>query len=166
VPATEADAVRPGVNGQVYNAGLMKSTTSTGSSSDGIDLQNNTGISITNDTTGSIIGARHGITGGAPDSLTAFTTSITNNLGGVIQGNNGSGINIDGFNAKQTATIINHGTISGNGITGDGDGIDIDGLVNTTNTGVIKSLNAFSSGSLAQSEGITVGGGAIVECRT
>src|SRR5262249_27266774 len=44
--ATEADAVRPGVNGQVYNAGLIKSTTSTGSSSDGVDVQNNTGVSI------------------------------------------------------------------------------------------------------------------------
>ena len=63
--ATEADAVRPGVGGIVYNAGRMISATTTGSSSDGIDFQNNSGGQVTNDTTGLVEGARHGITGGA-----------------------------------------------------------------------------------------------------
>jgi hypothetical protein len=36
--ASEADAVRPAVNGVVYNAGLIKSITTTGSSSDGVDV--------------------------------------------------------------------------------------------------------------------------------
>src|SRR5262249_11825084 len=97
--AFEADAGRPGANGRVYNAGTMLAVTSTGSSSDGVDAQNNTGVQITNDTTGLIEGGRHGITGGAIDNTVLFTTSITNNLGGIIRGDNGSGINLDGFNA-------------------------------------------------------------------
>jgi hypothetical protein len=160
--ATQADAVRSGVNGVVNNAGLIKSTTTTGTSSDGVDVQNNSGVNIINAGTGLIEGGRHGITGGAKDNtVPTFTTSVTNNLGGIIQGDNGSGINLDGFNANHSATIINDGTITGNGITGDGDGIDVDGLVNITNTGIIRSINAFSSTTLAQSEGISVGGGTI-----
>ncbi|MBT9100011.1 hypothetical protein KFZ76_20120 [Methylovulum psychrotolerans] len=166
--ATEADAVRPGVGGTVNNAGLMKSTTSTGSSSDGVDVQNNSGVQITNDTSGTIEGARHGITGGALDNTVTFTASVTNNAGGIIKGDNGSGINLDGFNANQNVTVVNHGTITGNGVTGDGDGIDVDGLVNITNTGIIRSINAYSSvvGSPAQSEGISVGGGTITNSGT
>ena len=159
--ATEADAVRPGLNGVVYNAGTILSVTTTGSSSDGVDGQSNSGIQVTNDTTGRIEGGRHGITMGAANNTVNFTAAITNNLGGVIQGDNGSGINIDGFNAKEVVTVLNHGTITGNGVTGDGDGIDVDGLVNITNTGIIRSLNSVASGELGQSEGITVGGGTI-----
>ncbi len=164
--AVEADAVRPGVNGIVYNDGLIKSTTTTGSSSDGVDAQNNTGVQVTNDTLGIIEGGRHGITGGALNNATPFTTTITNNAGGVIQGDNGSGINLDGFNALQTATIINHGTITGNGVTGDGDGVDVDGVVNLTNSGTIISKNSVSSTTPAQSEGVTVGGGTIINTGT
>jgi hypothetical protein len=126
--ARDADAVRPGVNGVVNNYGTIRATKTTDTGADGIDVQNNTGIGITNYATGTITGARHGITGGAVDDTVTFTTSITNNLGGSITGNDGSGINLDGFNAKQTTTVINGGTIIGNGITGDGDGIDADGL--------------------------------------
>ena len=166
--ATEADAVRTGVNGVVYNAGLIKSTTTTGSSSDGVDLQANTGAQITNDTTGTIEGARHGITGGPASSGLAFTTTVTNNAGGVIKGDNGSGLNLDGFNGNQVLTVINHGTILGNGVTGDGDGIDSDGLLNLTNTGIIRSTNAFNppASGLATSEGLTVGGGTITNSGT
>ncbi|MBB5030771.1 hypothetical protein [Prosthecobacter vanneervenii] len=189
IQASEADAVRPGLNGAVNNDGTIKSTTSTGSSSDGIDAQANTGITIVNAAsagggtgTGLIEGARHGITGGntATDASGnptvnngAYTMSITNNLGGTIKGNNGSGINIDGLNANETATIINRGTITGNGrdlgdgAAHDGDGIDIDGVVNITNTGTIKSINAYGGTpvggvqGIENSEGITVGGGII-----
>ena len=139
--ASEADAVRPGANGIVYNSGTIKSTSSTGSSSDGIDGQTNSGIAITNDsslTTGAgatslIEGARHGITGGQDiDGKDAaynqtFTMSITNNKNGTIQGDNGSGVNIDGVSNKETVTITNAGMIIGNGVTGDGDGVDVDG---------------------------------------
>jgi hypothetical protein len=166
--ASEADGVRPGVNGVVYNAGTILSVTTTGSSSDGVDAQNNSGVQITNDATGLIEGGRHGITGGALTNTDIFTTTVTNNLGGVIKGDNGSGINLDGFNANESATIVNHGTIQGNGMTGDGDGIDVDGVVSITNTGTIKSLNSFSAvaAGVAQSEGITVGGGTITNSGT
>jgi hypothetical protein len=166
IQASEADAVRTGVNGVVNNAGTIKSTTGTGSSSDGVDAQNNTGAQITNETTGLIQGARHGITGGPLTSTETFTTSVTNNGAGIIQGDNGAGINLDGFNANQTATVINHGTITGNGVTGDGDGIDVDGLLNLTNTGTVRSINAFSSAEVANSEGISAGGGTITNSGT
>ena len=109
--------MRPGVNGVVFNAGTIKSTTTTGSSSDGVDAQNNSGVQITNDTGGLIEGGRHGITGGAVDATVSFTMSVTNNAGATIQGDNGSGINIDGFNANEVLTVVNHGTITGNGTT-------------------------------------------------
>ena len=168
--ASEADAVRPGVNGVVYNAGKIISTTTTGSSSDGVDAQNNSGVQITNDTGGLIEGGRHGITSGAVDATVNFTMSVTNNAGATIQGDNGSGINIDGFNANEVVIVVNHGTITGNGhdigdgADHDGDGVDVDGLVHLTNTGTIRSINAFSqpADGLAFSEGVTVGGGTIV----
>jgi hypothetical protein len=162
--ALEADAVRPGANGVVNNAGTILSITTTGSSSDGIDGQANSGIAVVN--SGLVEGGRHGITGGAIDAHTAYTMTITNAAGGRIQGDNGSGINLDGFNGHQVVTINNVGTIVGNGITGDGDGVDVDGLVNLINTGVIRSLNAVEAGETAFSEGMTVGGGTITNSGT
>jgi autotransporter-associated beta strand protein len=172
--ANEADAVRPGVNGFVYNDGLIKATNNPGSTdgSDGIDAQTNSGITVVNATTGTatvagtgtIEGARHGITGGNTDVTTsgAYVLNVTNNLGGTIQGDNGSGINIDGFNANEVVTVVKHGTITGNGVSSDGDGVDVDGLVNITNTGTIQSLHAYDD----TSEGVTVGGGSIVNSGT
>ena len=160
--ALEADAVRPGVNGVVNNWGTILSITTTGSSSDGVDAQSNTGVVVNNNAGGLIEGGRHGITGGAPDATAIFTTTVTNAAGATIQGDNGSGINLDGFNAKESATVTNNGTIIGNGVTGDGDGVDVDGLITLINTGVIRSLNAVDpSGATAFSEGVTVGGGTI-----
>jgi hypothetical protein len=161
--AQDADAVRPGVGGQVFNDGIIRSTVTTDTGSDGIDAQNNSGISITNANTNLagnqnlIEGARHGITGGALDNTVTFTMSITNNSNGTIRGNAGSGINIDGFNNKETVTIVNNGLITGKNLNGDGDGVDVDGVVNITNTGTIRSLNSFND----TSEGVTVGGGTI-----
>ena len=163
--ASEADAVRPGVNGVVNNWGTIKSTTTTGSSSDGIDAQNNSGVQITNYSGGLIEGGRHGITGGQLNTTSTFTMSVTNNVGATIQGDNGSGINIDALNgagALETVTVVNHGLITGDGVTGDGDGIDVDGLVNITNTGTVHSLNAVGSAS----EGLSVGGGTILNSGT
>jgi hypothetical protein len=166
--ATEADAVRTGVNGVVNNLGTIKSVTSTGNSSDAVDAQNNSGVMVINGATGLIEGGRHGITGGQLDASSNFAISVTNNAGGIIRGINGSGINLDGFNGKQSATIINHGLISGEGVSGDGDGLDVDGIANILNTGVIRSINAYSAltDGPAYSEGISVGGGSIVNSGT
>ena len=75
-------------------------------------------------------------------------------------------MNIDGFNANEVVTIQNDGTIAGNGVTRDGDGVDVDGIVNLTNTGVILSHNAFSDVPGGASEGITTGGGTITNSGT
>jgi autotransporter-associated beta strand protein len=75
-------------------------------------------------------------------------------------------MNIDGFNANEVVTIQNDGTITGNGVTGDGDGVDVDGIVNLTNTGVIQSFNAFSDVPSGASEGVTTGGGTITNSGT
>jgi autotransporter-associated beta strand protein len=162
--ATEADAVRTGVNGVVNNLGTIRAVTSVGGSSDGVDAQTNSGAQIVNGVTGLIEGGRHGITGGQDKATSTFVISVTNEAGGIIRGVNGSGINLDGFNGKQSAIITNHGTISGEGVTGDGDGLDVDGIATITNTGIIRSVNAFSAAGagLAYSEGISVGGGTIV----
>jgi autotransporter-associated beta strand protein len=166
--AIDADAVRPGANGVVNNYGNILSVVTTDPSSDGIDFQNNSGITVNNVGAGSFIdGARHGITGGAATATTLnWTAPITN--GGTIRGNNGSGINLDGFNANQVVTITNTGTIVGTGVTGDGDGIDVDGIANITNSGIIRSANSFSAlaGSPGYSEGITIGGGTVINSGT
>jgi autotransporter-associated beta strand protein len=164
--ALEADAVRPGVNGIVNNAGTILSVATAGSSSDGIDGQANSGIVVVN--AGLVEGGRHGISGGAGDANTAYAMRVTNAAGGVIRGDNGSGINLDGFNGKQLVTVSNAGLIVGHGSTGDGDGVDVDGLLNLVNTGVIRSLNALPGAgeSVAFSEGISVGGGTIVNAGT
>jgi hypothetical protein len=166
--ASEADAVRPGANGQVNNWGTIRSITTTGSSSDGIDAQSVSGIKIFNGATGVVEGARHGITGGQEVATTTFVIDLTNEAGGIVRGMNGSGINLDGINNLQTANITNHGLISGTGITGDGDGIDVDGLATIVNTGTIRSVNAFSAAGsgLAYSEGISFGGGSITNAGT
>lgn len=164
--AFEADAVRPGANGVVDNAGTIRSTTANGGSSDGIDGQKNSGIVVTN--RGLVDGGRHGITAEQASGNTSFTMTVTNALGGIIRGNNGSGLNLDGVNAGQVLTVANRGTIVGNGVSGDGDGIDADGLVDIVNAGIIRSTNAFNllSAGLAYSEGITAGGGRIVNSGT
>ena len=166
--AYEADAVRTAVNGIINNAGHIWAVTTTGSSSDAIDMQTNSGAQINNGSTGLIQGGRHGITGSALNTTTSFSASINNVAGGVIQGDNGAGLNFDGFNAKQLVTVVNGGSIIGTGVTGDGDGVDVDGLVNLTNTGLIRSVNAFSAvgAGLAYSEGLSIGGGTVTNSGT
>ena len=165
--STDADAVRPGVNGVVNNYGSILSVVTTDTGSDGIDFQNNNGITINNYGTGTITGARHGITGG-PAAATTLNWVATVNNDGTIRGNNGSGLNFDGFNANQRVTIVNTGLIVGSGSTGDGDGIDVDGIALITNSGIIRSGNSFSavSSSPGFSEGITIGGGTVTNSGT
>ena len=107
--AYAADAIRPGANAHIVNAGTISATLNaadTAPSSDGIDTQNRSGVRVDN-LGGGLISGRAGITGGALNNSVLFTTSVTNNSGGIIRGLNGSGINLDGFNANQTATIVN-----------------------------------------------------------
>jgi hypothetical protein len=199
IESTDSDAARPGVSGFIYNDGTIKSTDTSGitgstAGNDGIDAQTNSGVTIVNGdaingdaTTGAnlIEGARHGITGGNTGAsgdtplqvggytgTGSFTMSVTNNAGATIQGDDGSGINIDGFGIQGTGstlvtnelvTVTNYGTITGDGVTHDGDGVDVDGDVIINNHGSIISQNAVSStpGQVEFSEGITVGGGSI-----
>jgi len=160
--ATAADAVRLGVNGVLENSGTIEAIPVTSgsspnrdaSSSDGVDMQTNTGAKITN--SGSISG-RHGITGGD----VSFSIEVTNNLGGTITGVNGSGVNID--NGGSFAKVTNYGTITGKFDNtkydiGDGDGVDVDGTVNISNYGNIIG-NGASAGN--NSEGVSIGGGTI-----
>jgi PEP-CTERM motif len=163
--ALEADAVRPGVGGVVNNWGTILSVTTAGASSDGVDAQSNSGVAVNNNA-GSIEGGRHGVTGGAANASTPFTMMVANLLGATIRGDNGSGMNIDGFNGKELVTVNNAGLIVGRGVTGDGDGVDVDGLVNLVNTGVIRSLNAVDPAGTAFSEGLSVGGGTITNSGT
>lgn len=174
------DALRPGDNMSITNYGTIISTgtvntkctgtcTSEAKAQDGIDVQDSTGVSVYN--YGLISGPRHGITADTG-------VSVTNYEGGVIIGNNGSGVGSDG-----TGTVINYGTITGayagagnaynhsasNGGTstadnGDGDGVDIDGIATITNYGTIQGLGAGgvdSSGYANGAEGIAAGGGTI-----
>lgn len=189
IQTTAADAVRPGVNGVVNNDGLIKVTTPAGdtSSSDGVDAQTNSGITISNtviagdalDAVGTIEGERHGITGGntaeTGNPIGLFTLSVSNAASFTIQGDNGSGINIDGVGVNATTglydisgtdpdvtsnemvLITNAGSIIGNGVSRDGDGVDVDGLVQISNSGTIRSQCAAGD----TSEGVTVGGGII-----
>ncbi|HSJ04636.1 MAG TPA: autotransporter domain-containing protein [Verrucomicrobium sp.] len=170
IEATAADAIRPGTNGVVNNWGTisaipvveMDGILRVVSGSDGIDAQTRTGIQVFNSGT---VSGRHGITG--EDSGSGFVITVTNYQGGTIQGVNGSGINIDESTA--VANITNYGSIIGNFDStkydvGDGDGVDVDGIVTLDNYGVIKGINAggLNDGSLNNSEGVSIGGGTII----
>ena len=175
IQANAADAVRPGVNGVIYNAGRIEAIPAvetagsviSASSSDGIDAQTNSGVQITNQAGGSISG-RHGITGGA-DKAT-FTINVINEEGATITGLNGSGINIDSNGSVLgNAVVTNRGLIIGQFDatkynTGDGDGVDVDGIVTLVNYGEIVGNGANGNGSdggTNYSEGVSVGGGSI-----
>ena len=62
--------------------------------------------------------------------------------------------------STDTTAVTNQGTITGTaGGTSDGDGVDVDGLVNLNNYGFI---NALGTATGQVSDGVTVGGGTIV----
>jgi hypothetical protein len=178
ITAVGEDAVRPGQNGTVINAGLIEATptfdtATTVTGSDGIDLRTQKTVSVTNSGT---ISGRHGIaTDGAnigPSSLT-----VTNNAGGVIQAVNGSGINVDAnivtnpiqaLAAVANVTNAFGATIKGGALAGtaeaDGDGIDVDGVLTLTNSGDVLGLGA--RGGSNNAEGVAAGGGSITNTAT
>jgi hypothetical protein len=171
IEALTDDAVRPGRNATIDNAGIIRSfgaNTSGGANgtADGIDAGGNIGVVVTNRAGGLISGARHGIT--ADTDIT-----VTNLAGGTIIGRNGSGIGSDG-----AGTVTNWGRITGAyagagnifnsdgtaSVNGDGDGVDIDNAATIVNHGIIEGTGAggFDSGGRANnSEGISIGGGSI-----
>ncbi len=174
ITAVGDDAVRPGTGGIVINAGTITATPTGGaapSGSDGIDVRTFTGISVTN--TGAITG-RHGI---ATDGTNVGPSAITvnNNTGGTITALNGSGLNIDGVSPTVTANVTNQSgaTIRGGVLAiatnGDGDGVDIDGVLTLNNSGMILGLGAKGVGSDTLPNGaqaISIGGGSITNTAT
>lgn len=173
ISAVGEDAVRPGHNGTIENAGSIFATLTGGanpSGSDGIDLRTNRTVTVTN--TGTISG-RHGI---ATDGANSGPSSlILHNNAGTISALNGSGVNIDGVSTSVTATITNAAgaTIKGGVLavatSGDGDGVDVDGLLTLTNSGDILGLGAKglgSDGGTNHVEGVSIGGGTIVNTAT
>lgn len=159
IRSANADAIRPGENAVVDNSGLIFAASGANISSDAVDLQGHF-ATIINRTGGVISGARHGIT-------TDTDLEVINEVGGLIEGRNGSGIGSDGVATR----IINYGTIRGTFDTsyafGDGDGIDIDGMGYVENYGVIETLGAFGvrpDGRGVGSDGVTFGapGGTLI----
>ncbi|CCT59060.1 Hint domain-containing protein [Acetobacter pasteurianus] len=154
IKSTDADALRPGANASIKNAGTIYADGANGATkNDGIDFQDYSG---TVDNSGSISGARHGIT-------SSTDVTVINEAGGTITGRDGSGVGSDG-----NGTVTNYGTITGaydNSGTGDGDGVDIDGYATITNYGTIQGTGAGGNGSDGYpntSEGVSIGGGDIV----
>ena len=150
--AADADAIRTGTNATINNYGQIVSLngTPTSDGNDGIDFQGNTGGVVNNFAGGTIDGARHGITGDAP-------ITVTN--AGTIIGRVGAGINMDTASTT-TTTVTNTGTITGITVEGvqSGDSVDVDGLIHLDNYGLIEALGTRVGG---LSEGVTVGGGTI-----
>ncbi len=155
IRADLADAIRPGNKATVNNRGqIIAFDTDSDPGNDGIDFQDYGGT-VNNLDSGSISGARHGVTA-------TTDIAVTNEKDATITGRNGSGVGSDG-----TGTVTNHGTITGavDGTSpdGDGDGVDIDFAASITNYGTIQGTGAAGSkdGSANTSEGIAAGGGAI-----
>jgi len=156
------DAVRPGANGVIKNAGTITATptgTTTPSGSDGIQA-NGSGVKITN--SGSITG-RHGITGG----FAGFSITVKNDAG-MITALNGSGLNIDDLGSTADVTNAFGATIKGGVLAastlGDGDGVDVDGVLTLVNSGDILGLGA--KGGTNNAEAVAAGGGSITNTAT
>lgn len=173
ISAVGEDAVRPGQNGTINNAGSIIATPTvsggSASGSDGIDLRTQKTVSVTN--TGSISG-RHGIATDGANVGPSFL-SLSNNAG-TVQGVNGSGINLDANTTLPSATTVTATVTNAFGATikggvlaattdGDGDGIDVDGVLTLTNAGDILGLGAKGANN---PEGIAAGGGSIINTAT
>ncbi|WP_374545547.1 Hint domain-containing protein [Rhodoblastus sp.] len=152
IESADSDAIRPGADAIINNygsivAGHLGNSTS---GNNGVAFQDHTtgSATINNYAGGSITGAHHGITG-------AFSITVVN--AGTITGQLGSGINMD--TTSGTTVVTNTGTITGNaGGTTDGDGIDVDYMLNLDNSGTVSATGSSTGG---LSEAVTIGGGVI-----
>jgi autotransporter-associated beta strand protein len=168
ISAVDSDAVRPGANGTINNAGAITATiTDVADPAGGDGIQaDGSGVTVTNSGT---ISGRHGITGGSP----GWTMTVHNNAG-TITAFNGSGLNIDDLGSNVTVTNAAGATIQGgvsaNATNGDGDGIDVDGVLTLTNSGNIFGRGAKGNGGAPPSpnntEGLACGGGTIINTAT
>lgn len=168
ITAVGEDAVRPGQNGIIINAGTISATVAPAADpagADGIDLRIGKTVTVTN--TGTISG-RHGI---ATDGANTGPSSLTvHNDAGTIFAINGSGLNVDGVATNVVANVTNAfgATIKGGVMAAadeaDGDGIDVDGVLTLTNSGDVLGLGAKGAGNNA--EGIAAGGGTIINTAT
>ena len=183
--STAADAVRPGVNGVVHNDGLIFSNQvldkssgaitiatplGTMTSSDGVDAQSDTGITIFNGYTtttsggsvaaftGAIPTGAGGYTGSASDVAGKTQSTIEGGRHGITGGNTDPTVN----NGAYTMTVTNN---QGAKILGDnGSGINIDGingneLVTITNAGLIQGNGHSSADGLEHDgDGVDVDG--------
>src|SRR5262249_19719869 len=95
---------------------------------------------------------------------------IVNNNAGTISGVNGSGINVDGANTTVTADVTNalgatiQGGVLATTTNGDGDGIDVDGVLTLNNYGKVLGYGGKGVGSDGlpnNPSGIAIGGGTI-----
>ncbi|PPQ36609.1 Predicted extracellular nuclease [Rhodoblastus acidophilus] len=150
IGAADADALRPGANAAIDNAGKILGQSGAGDSGDdGVDFQDAGYGAVTNEATGLIEGARHGVTG---------KLAITVHNSGTISGQLGSGVNMD--TTAGTTVVVNSGTIAGHAAgSTDGDAIDVDYLLSLDNSGLIQATGTSSAG---LSEAVTIGGGTIV----
>ncbi len=163
------------------NAGNITATptvsSGAASGSDGIDLRTQKTVTVTN--TGTISG-RHGI---ATDGSNVGPSLLTVTNNGTIQGVNGSGLNVDANTSisspnSPTLVIANvtngvGGTIKGGVLaattSGDGDGIDIDGVLTLNNSGDVLALGAKglgSDGGPNNADAIAMGGGSVTNTAT
>jgi len=152
IGAADSDAIRPGGDTIINNYGKIAGQSAGSTGNDGIDFQSHASGSATinNYSTGSITGARDGITG---------NFSITVNNSGTITGQLGSGLNMDTTSGTTNVTNNATGIITGNASgVNDGDGIDVDYLVNLQNYGKV---NAYGTSTGSINEAVTVGGGTI-----
>jgi hypothetical protein len=174
ISATGSDSVRLGTNGLINNFGSITATPTVSagvvSGSDGVDMQTRLGGQITNSGT---ISGRHGITGG-DGALATYSVTVTNNAG-TISGLNGSGVNIDGVFNTAVANVTNafgatiRGGVLAAATDGDGDGVDVDGVLILNNSGDILGLGAKgvgSDGGTNNTDAIAAGGGTIINTAT
>jgi fibronectin-binding autotransporter adhesin len=161
------DAIRPGQGATVNNSGTIRTNGQAADKADGIDFKAATAGTVNNNDSGTISGARHGVT--LSGSNGSGSVTVKNAANATITGRNGSGVGSDAG-----GTVTNYGTIegaySGDGTQdGDGDGVDIDYAGTITNYGTIKGTGAggYDSGGRANnSEGISIGGGTITNSGT
>ncbi|MET3481163.1 autotransporter-associated beta strand repeat-containing protein [Methylobacterium sp. 1973] len=161
------DAIRPGQGATVNNSGTIRTNGQAADKADGIDFKAATAGTVNNNDSGTISGARHGVT--LSGSNGAGSVTVNNAANATITGRNGSGVGSDAG-----GTVTNYGTIegaySGNGTQdGDGDGVDIDFAGTIENHGTIKGTGAGGNdknGRANNSEGISLGGGTITNSGT